>query len=86
MTAAGTLVFVVDFDRRVEQFPYERALRELYIEVAQLAQWVILCAESLGLGSLITPATNDTELSHLLRLDGSTSPIYTLTFGRRARQ
>lgn len=86
MSANGTFVFVVDLEQRMERFPYERALRELYVDVARLAQWVILCAELDGLGSLITPATNDRVLSDLLALRGAETPIYTLTFGARPQR
>lgn len=85
LTAAGTFVFVVNLGLRMETFPYERALRELYVDVARLAHWIILAAESLGIGCLITPATNDVDLARLLELREGTSPIYTLTFGWRKR-
>lgn len=83
MTAAATVVLTVDFDERQRRFPYERALRELYLEVGRIAQWLILVCESHGLGCLITPATNDKILSDVLGIPTTEAPIYTITFGRR---
>lgn len=83
MTAPVTIVLVADFPRRQRRFPYERALRELYVEVGRIAQWFILACEMRGLGCLITPATNDQVLTELLLLTGDRAPIYTITFGRR---
>lgn len=83
MTASATVVFIVDFPTRQERFPYERGLRELYIEVARISQKFILAAESHGCGALITPATNDNALSDLLGLSEEEAPVYTITFGRK---
>lgn len=83
MTANGTIVIVVDFAKRQQAFPYERALRELYIDVARVAQWFIAACESRGVGCLITPATNDRVLSELLKLGPNEAPVYTVTFGKR---
>lgn len=83
ITASATMVFVVHFPTRQAAYPYERALRELYIEVGRLAQKFILAAEIAGCGALITPATNDNVLSKLLQLRDDEAPIYTVTFGKK---
>lgn len=82
-TASCTIVLVADLQERQRRYPYERALRELYIEVGRVAQWMILAAESHDAGCLITPATNDTVLSDLLGLPSWEVPVYTVTIGRR---
>lgn len=83
MTANVTVVFVADLRERQQRFPYERALRELYVEAGRVAQWLILACESRDAGCLITPATNDRALSDLLGLPPHEVPVYTVTFGRR---
>ncbi|MFI8802622.1 nitroreductase family protein [Micromonospora sp. CMU55-4] len=83
MTASATIVLIVDFPRRQEMFPYERALRELYVEVGRVAQKFIIAAESYDCGALITPATNDNVLAELLGLSDDEAPVYTITFGRK---
>lgn len=86
LTAAFTLVFVLEAPRRQVLYPYERALREVYIEVARRSQHVIVAAEDRGLGCLITPATNDRDLTRILNLSRDEYPVYTVTVGvRRSR-
>ncbi|MBM0236170.1 nitroreductase family protein [Micromonospora sp. ATA32] len=82
-TASATLVLIADFPVRQRRFPYERALRELYIEVGRIAQWLILASEAHGAGCLITPATNDKVLCDMLGLPPREAPIYTITLGPR---
>jgi len=83
LTAAATVVVCADLAERQRAYPYERALRELYIEVGQIGQWFILAAEREDLGCLITPATNDRDLASLLSLSSDTSPLYTMSLGRK---
>ena len=83
MTASATVVLIVDLPERQQRYPYERALRELYLEVGRIAQWLILACEFRGAGCLITPATNDLVLSELLGLPAHEVPVYTVTFGLR---
>ncbi|MFF1409419.1 nitroreductase family protein [Streptomyces sp. NPDC058289] len=82
-TAGATVVLVADFQERQQRFPYERALRELYVEVGRIAQWLILASEARGAGCLITPATNDKVLCDVLGLPPGQAPVYTITFGPR---
>lgn len=82
-TASATVVLVADFPERQQRFPYERALRELYVEVGRIAQWLILACEARGAGCLITPATNDKVLCDVLGLPPREAPVYTVTLGPR---
>jgi nitroreductase len=82
-TAAATVVLVADFPQRQHRFPYDRALRELYIEVGRIAQWLIVACEARGAGCLITPATNDKVFCEVLGLPPHQAPVYTITFGPR---
>ena len=75
-TAAFTLVFSANMDEWQVRLPYERALRELYVEVGAEAQHLIIAAEALRLGCLITPATNDYVLSELLGLRDPSYPVH----------
>jgi nitroreductase len=87
LTAAATIVFVADFRQLQHRYRHERALRSLYVEAGQIAQLLILAAESIGYGCLITPATNDRQLAQLLRLPGERyAPAYTVTIGRKVKK
>jgi len=83
LTAAGTVVVTCTIPKRQRRFPYERALRELYVEVGMVGQRLIVACERLGLGCLVTPATNDHQLSALLGLEEQAVPVYSVTFGRK---
>lgn len=86
LSASATIVFVADYRQLQYRYRHERALRSLYVEAGQLAQHLILAAESLGQGCLITPATNDRRLARLLDLPGERfAPLYTLTLGKKVR-
>jgi SagB-type dehydrogenase family enzyme len=87
-TANWTLVLVADFAQYQWRYRHERALRNLYAEAGILAQRVILAGLLYGLGTLPTPATRDSNLGALLRLDRTRqAPVYTLTMGlQRSRR
>ena len=82
-TAAATIVLCLDLETRQASMPYERALREAYIEVGMIGQFLVIAGESLGVGSLVTPAISDQELHELLRLDRRQVPLYSITMGLR---
>ena len=83
-TASLTFVLVVDMLDRQRAYPYERALRELYVDLGRNSQHLIIAAEALGLGCLITPATNDRKLMALLDLKHQKYPAYTITIGHKS--
>jgi nitroreductase len=83
LTASFTVVITCDIHARQQAFPYERALRELYVQTGQVGQWIVIAAETAGLGCLTTPATNDVLLSELLDLPPDRIPLYTVTAGRK---
>jgi SagB-type dehydrogenase family enzyme len=83
-SAAATLVLTADLASWMRKRPYERALRELYVESGRVSQRLTVVAEALGLASMVTPATHDDELAALLSLDHTIEiPVTTLTVGRR---
>lgn len=82
LTAAWTLVFVVDFERYAWRYRHERALRNLYIEAGRIAHETILAGWAMNVGSVPTPATRDRRIEALLQLEeGRQSVVYTVTFG-----
>lgn len=83
-TASATVVMVADFRQLQYRLRHDRALRSLYIEVGQIAQLMIIAGEDSGLGSLITPATNDRRLAECLGLPSERfAPVCTVTLGRK---
>lgn len=82
-TAAATIVLCLDLETRQSSMPYERALREAYIEVGMIGQFLVIAGESLGVGSLVTPAISDQKLHELLRIDRRHVPLYSITMGLR---
>ncbi|GAA3296812.1 SagB/ThcOx family dehydrogenase [Dactylosporangium vinaceum] len=82
-TAACTVSIIVDFPRYQWRYRHERALRHLYMAAGRLGQRLIIVGESLGLGTLPTPATRDRRFAALHRLDERRqAPMYTFTMGR----
>lgn len=82
-TAAATIVLCLDLETRQSSMPYERALREAYIEVGMIGQFLVIAGESLGVGSLVTPAISDQKLHELLGLERRNVPLYSITMGLR---
>ncbi len=81
-TAAWTIVVVADFAQYQWRYRHERALRHLYMAAGRVAQRLIVVGESVGLGSLPTPAAADELLCDLLDIDPDRqAPVYTLTMG-----
>ncbi|NIA72316.1 SagB/ThcOx family dehydrogenase [Pelagibius litoralis] len=83
LSASWTAVFVADFPRYQWRYRHDRGLRHLYIDAGWVGQELIWAGMQFGLGALPTPATRDSDLCDLLKVDPCRyAPIYTLTFGQ----
>lgn len=81
-SAGWTLGLVADFARGQRAQPHEMGLRNLYTEAGIIAQELIVLGGSYQLGTLVTPAQQDSEYLRLHDLPRSRyGPIYTLTMG-----
>jgi hypothetical protein len=80
--AAFTIVLTANFDDLLKMMPYERGLRNVYIDAGRLAQKLIISYAQYDIHCLVTPALSDCSLSRLLQLEEPHSaPLYSLTFG-----
>lgn len=82
LSAALTLVLVIDFDQYLWRYRHERSLRNLYVESGRVAQSLILAGEAFGLGFFLTPAIREPAFVELLDLkEPRQYPLYVLTCG-----
>jgi SagB-type dehydrogenase family enzyme len=82
LSAGCTIFLVVDFRRFQWRYRHERALRNLYVDVGRMAQYFILIATAYGLRNHITPATVDSSLATLLKIDSERRQVfYSITLG-----
>jgi SagB-type dehydrogenase family enzyme len=81
--AAAPVIVVItgDYSRTAKKYG-ERAPRYVHIEAGHAAENILLEAQSLGLAAGIVGAFNDAELSRLLNLPPSLSPLLILPVGR----
>jgi hypothetical protein len=81
-SAAWTLGLVADIPRYQWRYRHEFGLRKLYLEAGVIGQELVVLGSSYRLGTLVTPAQQD---SPYLELHGLSSdryaPVYTLTMG-----
>jgi nitroreductase len=81
-TAAFSVAFVFDLARYCWIYRHERALRNLFVEVGRIAQYLIIAGEQLGWSALPTPAIADSKMANLLGCGSERFyPAYTLTVG-----
>ncbi|MDR7313772.1 SagB/ThcOx family dehydrogenase [Brevibacillus nitrificans] len=82
LTAGWTLFLVHDFVRFQTAYPYEAAMRHLFIEAGRIMQPLLLVGTANQLGGLVTPAIRDRKVSELMGLDiERQAPIYSITMG-----
>jgi len=81
-TAAFLMVLAVDLKIAMENFSYDRALREIYIDSGRLAQKLLIKGMQNLIGGLPSPAMQDTQLCSFLDMNPATCiPIYNITMG-----
>lgn len=82
LTASCTIFLTVDFRRFQWRYRHERALRNLYVDVGRMAQYLILVATAYGVKNHLTPAAVDSQLADLLQLDPERHQVfYSITLG-----
>lgn len=82
LSAAFLVVLSIDIQEALRRFPYDRALREIYIDAGRIAQKLLLKGMQYQVGGLPSPAMRDTSMCTFLNLDPEESiPLYTLTMG-----
>ncbi len=82
LTASFTMIFSIDLITAQQQLPYERALREIYIDSGRMAQKLILKGIQYHIGALPSPAMRDTSMCQFLGIDPTFKiPIYSVSMG-----
>lgn len=81
-TASFLMIFAIDLEEAMKKFPYNRALREIYIDAGRLAQKILLKGMQHSVGGLPSPAMKDSQMCSFLEIDPSKYiPIYSITMG-----
>lgn len=81
-TAAFLIILAVDLKIAMKNFPYDRALREIYIDSGRLAQKLLIKGMQNLIGGLPSPAMQDTQLCSFLEINPTDCiPIYNVTMG-----
>jgi|GEM_PF-994071 len=80
MTAACTLIMCAEFQRYQWRYRHERALRQLYVDTARIAQYAILVATSYRKYVHMSPAVNDAVILSMIRRNPAEDQVlYTLS-------
>lgn len=81
-TASFLLILSIDLDVAMKKFPYNRALREIYIDSGRLAQKILMKGAQHSVGGLPSPAMKDSQMCSFLEIDPNKCiPIYSITMG-----
>ena len=81
-TASFLVILAIDLEEAMKKFPYNRALREIYIDSGRLAQKILLKGMQHSIGGLPSPAMRDSQMCSFLEIDPSKCiPIYSITMG-----
>jgi SagB-type dehydrogenase family enzyme len=81
-TASFLMILAIDLEKAMKNYPYNRALREIYIDSGRLAQKLLLKGMQHSVGGLPSPAMKDTQMCSFLDIDPNKCiPIYTITMG-----
>ncbi len=82
--APVTIAFTAVFERTTGRYG-RRGVRYVYIDTGHAAQNVYLMATALGLGTVGVGAFIDEEVSKVLKLSSSESPVYLMPVGKPLR-
>lgn len=81
-TGSFLLILAIDLEEAMKKLPYNRALREIYIDSGRLAQKILLKGIQHSVGGLPSPAMRDSEMCSFLDIDPNKCiPIYSVTMG-----
>ncbi|MCH9611056.1 MAG: hypothetical protein S4CHLAM81_13880 [Chlamydiales bacterium] len=82
LSASFLLLLSVDVNQAQTCYPYDRALREIYIDSGRLMQKVLIKGMQYKVGGLPSPAMRDTAMCNFLNIDPNDCiPLYSLTMG-----
>jgi len=82
LTASFSMILSVDLEIAHQMLPYERALREIYVDSGRIAQKLLLKGMQYHLGGLPSPAMRDSPMCEFLQINpNSCMPLYTITMG-----
>jgi SagB-type dehydrogenase family enzyme len=82
--APVSFIIAADYERTAGRYG-ERAERYVHIEVGHAAQNLNLQAISLGLGSVMVGAFNDSNIKSIMKFPDNEDPLYILPVGRPAQ-
>ena len=83
---AAVIFFLTTVFKRTQSKYGERGYRHILLEAGHIGQNLYLVSEALGLGCCAIGGTYDTEIEHLLDIDGvKESLVYTLVVGHREK-
>jgi hypothetical protein len=81
LTASFTIVLAIDIQKAQKRLPYERALRDIYIDAGRLSQKILVKGMQQHVGG-VPIAIRDTLMCKLLDIDmNQIMPIQSLTMG-----
>lgn len=81
LTASFTIVLAIDVQKAQQSLPYDRALREIYIDAGRLAQKLLIKGIQQDIGG-VPIAMRDALMCKLLDIDiNKVIPIHSLTMG-----
>jgi SagB-type dehydrogenase family enzyme len=82
VTASFSMILSVDLEIAHQMLPYERGLREIYIDSGRIAQKLLLKGMQYHLGGLPSPAMRDSPMCEFLQINPNfCMPLYTITMG-----
>lgn len=82
LTASFVLILSIDLETAQYTLPYERGLREIYINSGRKAQKLLLKGIQFHVGTLPSPAVRDSPMCEFLGINPVVCiPLYTLTMG-----
>lgn len=82
LTASFVMIMVADYEFLQNNFFFNKALRDLYIETGRVAQHFLIQGIRNDLGGLPSPAMKDSDMVALLRLNVAHEiPVYSLVIG-----
>lgn len=81
-TSSFCIIIIARTDRFMKIYRHERAYRDLLATCGELAQNLINAATGISVKAFMTPATNDTQVENLLKLERNEEVLYFLGFGK----
>lgn len=79
---AFVVIIAADYDRTTGRYG-ERGIRYVHMEVGHVGQNIHLQAESLGLGTVVIGAFNDSDVKRILHLPADIEPLYLMPLGKK---